>query len=556
MKSLLKDLKGNRPLLIQPSKAQSHLESYAAVNALPLGTKMSDVGDMLKAMFGEVSTFEKFPPYAIIPVHGVIGKGLSDMEKLCGCCDIEDVEEMHEDAVKDSEITTIIFDIESPGGCSVGVPELANRIKACPKNTIAFTDDEACSAAYWLGSQAKSFYATPSATVGSIGVYIAYPDMTQAYANEGVRVDVIKAGQFKGAGIPGTSLDEGQRKMLQDEVNEIFADFKSAVKSVREFVEDSSMEGQTFSGKKGAEAGLVTGLVNGFDELMESLDAEGAKQMEADEENDKRHGDEIIKEEIGEEEKHVSAAIRALGSLRFEIASMKPKAESEAEDDSDEDEDDDDKGIPRIPTENKKLPPKMGKKSDEDEDDEDEETEADADADADAESEADADADADAEAKHHLVISDFDGTIKAEGSNEVKKATVRHLAKMEKSGRKIHIVTGRSEADRAKVAHYLTENKVPHHALHMKAEADAKVPTPKYKVDAVKHLEAEGHHIGHIVENDKACTEAYTEAGWHCVHPDTIHRMDAESDANEGGVDTDEEGKKGDGKRHKGRHVS
>ena len=157
MKSLLKDLKGNRPLLIQPSKAQSHLESYAAVNALPLGTKMSDVGDMLKAMFGEVSTFEKFPPHAIIPVHGVIGKGLSDMEKLCGCCDIEDVEEMLEDAVKDPEITTIIFDIDSPGGCSVGVPELANRIKACPKNTIAFTDEEACSAAYWLGSQAKSF---------------------------------------------------------------------------------------------------------------------------------------------------------------------------------------------------------------------------------------------------------------------------------------------------------------------------------------------------------------------------------------------------------------
>ena len=163
-------------------------------------------------------------------------------------------------------------------------------------------------------------------------------------------------------------------------------------------------------------------------------------------------------------------------------------------------------GIPRIPTEDKKLPPKM-KKSDEDEDDEDEETEADAEADADA------DADADAEAKHHLVISDFDGTIKAEDSDEVKKATVRHLAKMEKSGRKIHVVTGRPESDRAEVSHYLEKHNVKHHALHMKPDADAKVPTPKYKVDAVKHLESEGHHIGHIVENDKACTEAYTEIG-------------------------------------------
>ena len=171
---------------------------------------MSDVGDMIKAIFGEVEIYEKFPPYAFIPVRGVIGKGLSDMEKLCGCCDIEDVEEMLEAAERDPDVTTIVFEIDSPGGCSVGVPELANRIKNCSKNTIAFTDSEACSAAYWLGSQAKQFFATPSATIGSVGVYIAYPDMTQAYANEGVKMDVIKAGMFKGAGIPCTSLDEGR----------------------------------------------------------------------------------------------------------------------------------------------------------------------------------------------------------------------------------------------------------------------------------------------------------------------------------------------------------
>jgi ClpP class serine protease len=60
--------------------------------------------------------------------------------------------------------------------------------------------------------------------------------MSKAYEMDGVKMDVIKSGVYKGAGIPGTSLDEGQRKMLQDEVVDIHNDFKEAVKSVRSFV--------------------------------------------------------------------------------------------------------------------------------------------------------------------------------------------------------------------------------------------------------------------------------------------------------------------------------
>jgi signal peptide peptidase SppA len=287
MRSLSQDFKSKRPLLINPSQAEAFLERCAAVE-IPMAAKMSDMGEMLAAIFGAKQTLEKFPPFAIVPVKGVIGSNLSELESLCGCCDISDVEEMLEECERDPAIKTIILDIDSPGGTSVGVPELANRIKASKKEVISFTASECCSAAYWIGSQASSFYATGSSTVGSVGVYIAYPDCSEAYKMEGVRMEVIKSGLFKGAGIPGTSLDANQRKMLQDEVNEIHGEFKMAVKGVREFVDDASMEGQTFSGKKAAEAGLVTSLVNGFDEMMESLNAAVAAQMEADEENDER----------------------------------------------------------------------------------------------------------------------------------------------------------------------------------------------------------------------------------------------------------------------------
>jgi len=344
MRTLSKDFKSQRPLLINPSQAEAFLERCASIE-MPMGAKMSDMGEMLAAIFGEKQTLEKFPPYAIVPMKGVISKNISELESLCGGCDIQDVEEMLEECERDPAIKTIILDIDSPGGTSVGVPELANRVKNCKKEVISFTASECCSAAYWIGSQASSFYATPSSTVGSVGVYIAYPDCSEAYKMEGVRMEVIKSGLFKGAGIPGTSLDANQRKMLQDEVNEIHGDFKGAVKGVREFVDDASMEGQTFSGKKAAEAGLVTSLVNGFDELMESLDAVVAVQMEADEENDERQecaeavGHEADEEEGEDYDMKRMASSRALAGIKADVLKAtagklppKVKADEDAED--------------------------------------------------------------------------------------------------------------------------------------------------------------------------------------------------------------------------------
>ena len=339
MKNLSKDFKGQRPILIQPAQAESFLERAASVQ-VPLGAKISDMNDMLEAVFGAKPTLEKFPPYAIVPVKGVIGKNISTFESLCGCCDIEDIEEMLEDCERDASITCVILDIDSPGGTSVGVPELANRIKNYSKHTIAFTESECCSAAYWIGSQANEFYATPSSAIGSIGVYIAFPDLSEAYKMEGVRMDIIKSGLYKGAGIPGTSLDANQRKMLEDEVKDIHADFKAAVKSVREFVDDASMEGQCFSGKRGAEAGLVTSLVNGFDELMVSLDAAIAAQMEADEENDAREEEaEEGSDESDEGTSYRMASDRALAGVC--IADLKAGSKSDPTDPDDPDYDPD-----------------------------------------------------------------------------------------------------------------------------------------------------------------------------------------------------------------------
>ena len=522
MKNLIKDIKATRPLLIQAPLAFAFLERVKEVPAVYAGAKMNEIGDVLQAMFGKTPVYEKFPPFAIIPIKGVIGKGLTDYERLCGCCDIEDVEEMIEDAERDPSITKIIFKVDSPGGCSVGVPEVSKRIKNCTKETIGFTEKEACSAAFWMASQCDTLYATPSSTVGSVGVYIAYADESGAYANAGVKMNVIKAGLYKGAGLPGTSLDENQMKMLQDEVLEIWDDFKAAVKGVRTFVDDASMEGQTFSGKKAAEAGLVTGLVDGWDELMEKLDPAVAKQMEADEENDARHGEALIDQEIEEEESELHKKMVHKPKNFLAGISLKSKSEKSDEDDDDEDGEEPEKEkAGRLPT-----------KADEEDE-------------------------AKGGKKHLVVVSDYMGTIKKHNEDEdeeVNDSVVRHLKRMEKSGKKVHIVSAHPESDRIKISDFLEKKKVKHHALHLKPDED-KRPAAEYKVDVIKKLEEEGHHISHCIEDDEDCQEAYEEEGWHPVHPDTIKRMDEENE-NEDAWESENKHDKKDLPRHKSRGVA
>lgn len=94
---------------------------------------------------------------AVIPIYGIIGKHLSCLETACGGCDTDSVALALDQAVADESIDTIVLHIVSAGGTVTGVPELADRIRRASeaKEVIAYTDDLACSAAYWLGSQAN-----------------------------------------------------------------------------------------------------------------------------------------------------------------------------------------------------------------------------------------------------------------------------------------------------------------------------------------------------------------------------------------------------------------
>ena len=267
MRFLSNGLSGREPLLIDPSKAKAHAD---------LSEKFGFT-DMLTQLFGQAPTaYVTEDGTGVVPIVGVIGKGLSPMEKMMGAVDLNDITMVLDGMKADPSVKRIALQISSPGGTVTGVEEAANLIRNIGKPTMAYTDSEMASAAYWLGSAADRVVASPSSTVGSVGVYMNLVDMSKAYDMAGAKSVLIKSGIYKGAGVEGTTMTQEQMANLQNGVDTIHADFKSAVNMKRTMVQANAMEGQTFSGKQAAQNGMVTGLADNFNQAVQTFNPGGA----------------------------------------------------------------------------------------------------------------------------------------------------------------------------------------------------------------------------------------------------------------------------------------
>ena len=194
---------------------------------------------------------------AVIPVAGVLGWQLSSMEKGSGATDYRDIMDDLATASVDPSVNLIVLDIDSPGGMVMGVTECAAAIQATGKKTLAYGSGLVCSAAYWLACACDEIWATPSATVGSIGAYVPHHDVTELLAQEGIKVRLFSSGTYKGAGYPGVPLTEAQATNIQESIVAINADFRAHIMSARGALDTADMEGQTFRAVDAQNRGLV-----------------------------------------------------------------------------------------------------------------------------------------------------------------------------------------------------------------------------------------------------------------------------------------------------------
>lgn len=261
-----------QPWLITPGAHASirRLVQAHLINEVPNQREGVDIcGDAVQLDSMEIDS----DGIATIPVGGVMGYKLSGFEKGAGAVDVGDVMRDIALAEDDARVKAVLFDFDSPGGMVAGTPELADRIAQMEKPTLAFTDNMMCSAAYWAGASADSIWATKSADVGSIGVYMPWIDETAAFANEGLKVEIFKNSdaEYKAMGFPGTALTDTQREYLRDQVEEIASMFMGHVANNRTFINSEAMRGQTFMADRAMAHGLVDGIVSDREEARRML---------------------------------------------------------------------------------------------------------------------------------------------------------------------------------------------------------------------------------------------------------------------------------------------
>jgi ClpP class serine protease len=250
-----------RPWLITPS-------AHASIRAL-LDRKLHDAakGGLLD-LFVNPRPEPSLDEAGVGHVHmiGPIGVGLSQIEKQCGSTDTADlISEAR--AMVDDGAEKLMVHGDSPGGMAGGTPEAAEAMSELEVPWFVYAGPAAmlCSAAYYFSAAADKIYASESAEIGSIGVYMPWVDQTAAYAAEGLNVELIKnkEGDLKGAGYPGTALTDAQREDLQKGCQQLFDMFAEFVQDKRPGgISADSMRGQSFLAAEARNRHLIDGVAS------------------------------------------------------------------------------------------------------------------------------------------------------------------------------------------------------------------------------------------------------------------------------------------------------
>lgn len=182
-------------------------------------------------------------------------------------------------AARDSSFDAILLVIDSPGGTVAGTADLAADVAAAneEKPVFAFIEDLGASAAYWVASQAEKVYVNdPTALVGSIGTFLGLYDFSGHAGQMGIKPVVIKAGELKGAGFPGTEISQKQIDNWQDMIDKTQASFTAGVARGRGISEDAvPVTGKVYMANDAIVLGLADG-VKSMDETIQELAAAAA----------------------------------------------------------------------------------------------------------------------------------------------------------------------------------------------------------------------------------------------------------------------------------------
>ena len=195
---------------------------------------------------------------AIIPIQGEIGYGSTNSSD--SVVTPEMIQNSITQAESDNSVSSIVIDVNSPGGSPVASEEIMSSIKTSKKPVVVWISDVGASGAYLAASSADKIIASPSSMVGSIGVIMQITDLSKYYQANGINISSIKAGQYKDMGVDYQPLTTPERNMLQGMVNDDYNHFIDIVSTNRHLDKnytESIAQGKIYTGIQAKNLKLV-----------------------------------------------------------------------------------------------------------------------------------------------------------------------------------------------------------------------------------------------------------------------------------------------------------
>ena len=199
----------------------------------------------------------------VLSLSGPIFPKANMMTELSGATSVEQFRKEFRTMLNDDSVESILLDIDSPGGLADQIPEMAQEIRDGNKikPVLAVANTMAASAAYYLGSQASRFYASPSAMIGSIGTYTVHTDYSEQDAMLGIKNTVIKAGKFKA--LHEEPLTAENREHIQSYVDSLNENFLQDVARGRNTTRQDVYENYGEGGLVSLDQAMGVGMIDG-----------------------------------------------------------------------------------------------------------------------------------------------------------------------------------------------------------------------------------------------------------------------------------------------------
>lgn len=161
---------------------------------------------------------------------------------------------------KDDSVKAIVIEINSPGGAVGPSQEIYHEILTTKLETkkpvVCVSTSLIASGGYYAALACDKIIVAPGTMIGSIGVIMEFANLEKLYDWAKVSRYTITSGKYKDSGSEYRPMREDERKLFQDMIDEVYAQFKGTVVEARKLPEATVAayaDGRVMTGAKAVE---------------------------------------------------------------------------------------------------------------------------------------------------------------------------------------------------------------------------------------------------------------------------------------------------------------